>query len=201
MPVSLPGRTLLLVFAYILSFLSPLASATNAVHLVNHCPYDMYFWVVGPNEQIHDNAYSTVPGNGGTVIHSMRAISPESPGGINIKIRDLPHYEVAPAGIIQVEYALDLAQSMIFWDLSAIDCARDSNPTNPYFCPFVDGGIKMYTTGGPAQKVATCLGAQCLDAYTEHGVWHGEPSWGIATGHDLFFETCTHGVGLQTNEG
>jgi hypothetical protein len=197
MPVGLPWRYLL-ALVVIISILSPLAFAVNSLHVINNCPYNLYFWVLGPDEPDLDEKLNIVnPHN--TIIHQMFAMSPERKAGSVLKIRDLPHYQIASAGIIQVEYNLDPAANHITWDLSAIDCHREVGPSDPNYCPFIAGGIKMYTNGeGPHEKSASCLGDQCIDAYTKHGYWLGEPSWPTAVGNDVYFETCTHGVGPQT---
>jgi hypothetical protein len=183
---------------YVISSLSSPTLAANSVHIVNNCPYNLYFWVVGPKEVELDEKRNIVPPYN-TVIHQMFAMSPKRDGGTTLKIRDLPHYTVPSVGIIQVEYNLVPEKDYIIWDLSAIDCQRGVGPSNPNYCPFTDGGISAYTNGkGPHEKSASCLGDQCFDAYTKHGSWFGEPSWPTAIGNDVIFETCTHGAGYQT---
>jgi hypothetical protein len=198
-PAGLPWRYLLALIL-IISTLSPLALATNSLYMINNCPYNLYFWVVGPHDPDLDEKVNIVPPYN-IIIHQMFAMSPEREAGSVLKIRDLPHYQNPSAGIIQVEYNLDPAANHITWDLSAIDCHREVEPWDPNYCPFIAGGIKMYTNGkGSYEKSASCLGDQCSNAYTEHGYWLGEPSWPTAIGNDVFFETCTHGIGPQTND-
>jgi hypothetical protein len=102
------------IFAVVYSLvgLSSLATAANTVKFINHCPYDIYFWTAGPSKdlQAQDAAHITVPGNGGSVIHGMLNTELLG-GGISLKMRDLPYYTVAPAGIIQVEYHLEPTNS------------------------------------------------------------------------------------------
>jgi hypothetical protein len=123
-------------------------------------------------------------------------------GGLSIKMRDLPHYRVAPAGIVQVEYNLQLSQNSLWYDLSAIDCDMSAGPENPARCPLVDGGIEIYVPGrrGRKCKKASCMSNMCKDTYTEHGSWHNEPTHHCEAGADLVVETCTHNPGQQTHD-
>jgi hypothetical protein len=101
------------VVSSLISFIS-LTSAANTVKFINHCPYDIYFWTAGPSKdlQSQDAAHVTVPGNGGSVIHGMLNTELLG-GGISLKMRDMPYYTVAPAGIIQVEYHLEPTNSVM----------------------------------------------------------------------------------------
>ncbi|KAF1351588.1 hypothetical protein EJ07DRAFT_183742 [Lizonia empirigonia] len=87
----------------------------------NYCPYDLYFWTVGPAGSGFNSTNQealTIPANSLTV-HGTNTEAIH--GGISLKIRDLPRYQVAPAGIIQVEYNLVPSKNDIWYDLSAID--------------------------------------------------------------------------------
>jgi hypothetical protein len=55
-------------------------------------------------------------------------------GGLSLKIRDLDHYAVAPAGIIQVEYHLEPSKGFMWYDLSAVDCDLTAGPENAMYC-------------------------------------------------------------------
>ncbi|RAR15068.1 hypothetical protein DDE83_001505 [Stemphylium lycopersici] len=93
-----------------------LASATNTIKFINHCSYDIWFWTVGPAESKilgADQDRNMVPGNGGSVIHNM-IDTEKAGGGISLKMRDYPYYQVAPAGIIQVEYHFQPSVSAIW---------------------------------------------------------------------------------------
>jgi hypothetical protein len=105
-------------------FFVPVVSGHNIVKFINHCPYPLFFWQVGPRDSGIDgsNTYrQMVPGGGGSVIHEMRNTEALG-GGLSLKIRDLDHYAVAPAGIIQVEYHLEPSKGFMWYDLSAVDC-------------------------------------------------------------------------------
>jgi hypothetical protein len=121
-------------------------------------------------------------------------------GGLSMKMRDIPHYRVAPAGIVQVEYNLQPSQNSLWYDLSAIDCDMSAGPENPSRCPLVDGGIEIYIPGrkGRQCKKASCVNNTCKNTYTEHGSWYGEPTHHCGAGADLVVETCTHSAGQQT---
>ncbi|PSN66813.1 hypothetical protein BS50DRAFT_573610 [Corynespora cassiicola Philippines] len=182
----------------ILSLLSLLPTPTlsaNNVIFVNHCPYPLHFWPV-KGEQVHDWELTTVPSNGGSHILPM---SVWEGGGISLKIRDVPHYEVAPAGIIQAEYNFEPTKNSIWYDLSTIDCVVSSGPTDPMYCPFIEGGVKMYVEGQDKCPIAACSNTQCTNTYRTHGFWLGEPSFVCDAGQDVILETCTEGHGLQTN--
>ncbi|KAF2871882.1 hypothetical protein BDV95DRAFT_667760 [Massariosphaeria phaeospora] len=169
-----------------------LASAST-VKLINHCPHDLYFWVVG-GEHVPDRQWNMVPGNGGSVIHSML-----EGRGMSLKIRDVPQYEVAPAGILQLEYNFAPQTKSLWYDLSLIDCYINHNPYDPEYCPFVDGGIRLYTNG-PSERcpTASCIGEECVNTYQNHGTWIGEPTLRCDSDFEVFFETCTHGSAPQT---
>jgi hypothetical protein len=74
-----------------------------------------------------------VPGNGGSVVHNMLNTEVLG-GGLSLKIRDLPYYAVAPAGIIQVEYHLEPSTGAMWYDLSAVDCNHSVGPEDPMYC-------------------------------------------------------------------
>jgi hypothetical protein len=53
---------------------------------------------------------------------------------LSLKIRDLPYYAVAPAGIIQVEYHLEQSAGAMWYDLSAVDCNLMVGPEDAMYC-------------------------------------------------------------------
>lgn len=113
-----------------------------------------------------------------------------------LKIRDLPHYEVAPAGIVQVEYNLEPSRDALWYDLSVIDCDHSLGPGDPSFCPLVGGGIKMHIPGAEegACPPAWCREGKCENTYERHGSWLGEPSFRCHAGVDIHVETCKLGL-------
>lgn len=122
--------TLLLILGLI-----PLALAASEIHFYNRCPYDVYFWTVAPSGKLPatDADRHLVPGDGGHVSHAM--VNTEAlGGGISLKIRDLPYYEVAPAGIIQMEYHLEPSGHVLWYDLSVSDCDSEVGPEDPMYC-------------------------------------------------------------------
>lgn len=122
--------------------------------------------------------------------------------GLALKVRDLPYYQVAPAGIIQVEYYLQPSNEQIWYDLSRIDCSPNADPMDPYFCPLIAGGIKLSIRDQdptPDCPHAACMAdGSCHNVYTKHGTWWGEPSFHCHLNIDIEVETCTEGVGPQT---
>jgi hypothetical protein len=114
---------------------SSLAVAANSVKFTNRCPYDIWFWTAGPSKDLHANDEDRimVPRDGGSVIHGM-SNTEELGGGVSLKMRDVPYYQVAPAGIIQVEYHLEPSKSAMWYDLSAVDCNINVGPDNPMYC-------------------------------------------------------------------
>ena len=125
------------IFAILISLFGfgSLAAAANSVKLINRCPYDIYFWAAGPSTKFQhtDADYSMVPKDGGSVIHVM-SNTEELGGGVSLKMRDMPYYTVAPAGIIQVEYHLEPNKSAMWYDLSAVDCDKFVGPEHPMYC-------------------------------------------------------------------
>jgi hypothetical protein len=147
-----------------------------------------------------DDERIMVPSNSGSIVHNM-VNTEQFGGGLAIKIRDLPHYRVAPAGIVQVEYNLEPSKNHLWYDLSAIDCDSSVGPENPRFCPLVDGGIKLYApnqTDAAECPEASCVDGVCYDAYTAHGSWHNEPTFRCRAGADLLVETCFKSAGRKT---
>jgi hypothetical protein len=117
-------------------FFVPVVSGHNIVKFINHCPYPLFFWQVGPRDSGIDgsNAYrQMVPGGGGSVVHEMRNTEALG-GGLSLKIRDLDHYAVAPAGIVQVEYHLEPSKGFMWYDLSAVDCDLNAGPEDAMYC-------------------------------------------------------------------
>jgi hypothetical protein len=181
--------------AHILALVS-----SSKVTIMNHCSYPLYYWVVRSEVATPDSDHITVaPGD--TAIHPMEI----DHRGISLKIRDVPRYAKGPAGIIQVEYT-NVGHGNTFYDLSVIDCNRLPDNANPDYCPFIAGGVSMYTNGHETKNL--CQSAQCQipgscdeRTYKEHGYWKDEPSFHCPHVHDLFFETCTEGPGLQSLDG
>ena len=185
--------------------LSPsLVSAYNNLKFVNHCPYDVYSWTVGPagsGLEGRDHEAVTIPANSVTV-HGMYN-GETMHGGIAIKLRDIPKYQVAPAGIIQVEYNLEPSQNNLWYDLSAIDCNHNVGNEDPSYCPLIAGGMKV-----SVQKVkygrcptAWCGADGCHNVYKEHGFWQGEPTFRCDADTDIFVELCTERAGPRTFNG
>jgi hypothetical protein len=127
------------ILLFILLGLFSFVSSTNMVKFMNHCPYDIWFWTVAPYNPTgpwidgSDKYHTMVPGNGGSVIHNMLDTE-KLGGGLSLKIRDLPYYAVAPAGILQVEYHLEPSKGTMWYDLSAVDCDHAVGPENPRYC-------------------------------------------------------------------
>ncbi|OAL00372.1 hypothetical protein IQ06DRAFT_369732 [Phaeosphaeriaceae sp. SRC1lsM3a] len=175
------------------------AHAAKTVKFNNHCPYDMLFWPVGPlhsNIKGNDNDRIMVPNFGGSVIHNMHNTEALG-GGMSLKLRDLPHYRVAPSGIRQVEYHLEPSRNSFWYDLSAIDCVKGVDPADPSFCPFVDGGTKLYGRGSSCPK-ASCSKVECENTYMHEGSWLDEPTFGCRAGADLFIGMCTENAGQRS---
>ncbi|KAF2133517.1 carbohydrate-binding module family 18 protein [Dothidotthia symphoricarpi CBS 119687] len=197
MPSLLPLLTLLA--------LALTASAANSIKFINHCPHNIYFWTVGPgtvDPRGHDWEHILVPGSGGSVVHGM--VNTELlGGGFSLKMRDVPRYEVAPAGIIQVEYHLEPTRNRIWYDLSAINCNHAAGNMDPAFCPLIAGGLRVHVPGRKEGQCppAWCSGGGCFNTYLTHGSWLGEPTFACDAGVDIMVETCTEGVGPRTFDG
>jgi hypothetical protein len=146
------------------------------------------FWRNG-----YDNEATLVPKNSGSVIHLM--VNTEVlGGGMALKVRDKPYYQVAPAGIIQVEYNLEPSHNAFWYDLSAVDCVKDVGPENPGYCPLIGGGIQLSLPGSDCPQ-AGCANNICSNTYMDHGSWQDEPSFRCNAGADLFVEMCTESTG------
>ncbi|KAI4945530.1 hypothetical protein J4E91_007872 [Alternaria rosae] len=183
--------------------LTPLGTSATYVKFINHCPYNMYFWAVGPPASNIDGSNSfrsMVPSHGGSVIHPM-VDTERLGGGISLKMRDMPYYAVAPAGIIQVEYHLEESKGKMWYDLSAVDCDLRVGPENPRYCPLIRGGVKLYIPNVPNKKTcpnAYCNKDKCWNTYVSPGGFQDEPSFMCWAGADIFVETCTDSPGVQT---
>ncbi|KZM27052.1 chitin binding [Ascochyta rabiei] len=197
-------RSVSLVVNLAIVTLPGLVSAANNIKMINRCPYDIYSWSVGPvgsGFNGHDHEALTIPANSVTV-HGM--INTEAIGsGIALKFRDLSKYEVAPAGIIQVEYNLEPSKNNLWYDLSAIDCDRAAGPESPSFCPLVGGGMKLYVAEADEAKCppAWCGADGCHNTYTRRGSWKGEPTFRCNVGVDIIIEMCTERAGARTFNG
>lgn len=200
--------------------------ASNTVKFINHCPYPAWFWVVGPegsnlcvnsSPPTHylfplplplmtkhltptsfgaDPSATMVPPSGGSIIHPMHNTEALG-GGMSLKLRDLPHYTVAPAGIMQVEYHLEPSRHSFWYDLSAIDCLAGADPRDPRFCPFVDGGLKLHVAASGCPQ-ARCVDGTCVNTYMHEGSWLDEPSFDCGAGRDLLVEMCTESEGRRS---
>ncbi|KAF2111690.1 hypothetical protein BDV96DRAFT_634484 [Lophiotrema nucula] len=171
--------------------LLPLAQAANEVLIRNHCSYPLYFWIVRPGVHTPDDKVITVPAR--TDFHHGMEDTGNGNGGIALKFRDVPFYEVAPAGILQVEYKF--AAPNFWYDLSRINCDISLGPSDPSYCPFIAGGVQLVSTE-PAQgrcPVAWCTGTHCVSTYETHGFWNGEPTFNCPVGNDIVFDVCTNG--------
>jgi hypothetical protein len=174
---------------------APNASAANTVIWKNHCDYDLYFWAVSSHTKERDDSHTRVSARS-EYIHRMIQTNTLG-GGISLKYRDVPYYVVAPAGILQAEYFMDLEQRKVFYDSSIIDCIIGVGPENPYYCPFAYGGVNMYILGDRGDNTfcidsACQLGGDCDNAtYLKPGGFKEEPSLSCSLGVDLVFETCT----------
>ncbi|UPX14516.1 uncharacterized protein EKO05_0004995 [Ascochyta rabiei] len=201
---ALTMRSVSLVVNLAIVTLPGLVSAANNIKMINRCPYDIYSWSVGPvgsGFNGHDHEALTIPANSVTV-HGM--INTEAIGsGIALKFRDLSKYEVAPAGIIQVEYNLEPSKNNLWYDLSAIDCDRAAGPESPSFCPLVGGGMKLYVAEADEAKCppAWCGADGCHNTYTRRGSWKGEPTFRCNVGVDIIIEMCTERAGARTFNG
>lgn len=193
---------ILAIFSFALS-----ATAANTIKFINHCPYDIWYWTVGPAPAACNAAHPTclqmatalqgldserinIPGLG-SAIHGL--INTELlDAGLSLKIRDVPRYQVAPAGIVQVEYHFEPSRSSVWYDLSVIDCDHTVGPEHSSFCPLVGGGVKLHIPN--AEKgwcpPAWCENGECVNTYERHGSWFGEPTLECKPGVDILIETC-----------
>ncbi|CAA9966755.1 Chitin bind 1 domain containing protein [Pyrenophora teres f. maculata] len=197
----------LLSFLLLLPLLTPTVLSTNTIKIVNHCPYPLYYWLVGPantkeNDLSGDAHRNLVPSHGGSIIHQM-VDTTHLGGGMTLKMRDLPYYNVQPAGIMQVEYNLELERGALWYDLSAIDCDHGAGPEVAGYCPFMAGGISLKVANVPAGicNGARCSNSKCEGTYTTHESYLDEPSFWCGAGADLIAETCIEGPGKRTFYG
>lgn len=187
----------------LLGFLVPFSFARpkNTIKFINNCPYDIWFWTVGPkdsNIDCSDESRTRVPGNHGRAVHGMFATAQLS-AGIALKIRDVPNYQKKPAGIVQVEYTVE-ADKSVWYDLSVIDCNPDIGPEDPSYCPLVTGGVNLYIPGADDKHCppASCSNGSCQNAYQRPGPFFREPSLDCRQGVEIIIETCTECIGPRT---
>jgi len=128
-----------------------------------------------------------VPGNGGSVIYNMAG---GLGAGVSMKIRDLPHYQVTPAGILQLEYNIDNWARKDWFDVSWIDCNPNVGPENPSYCPFLAGGVLVRVVN---ERGHECLRVECHMGrcnndlgYFKPGPFANEPSLDCPAGSDIF---------------
>ncbi|KAF1978572.1 hypothetical protein BU23DRAFT_227889 [Bimuria novae-zelandiae CBS 107.79] len=184
-------KHLLLATAFIFLLEIRSASAANNIIWKNHCIYDLYFWTVPTRTREEDSAYRIIPA-GSQFTETML------PGSIVVKIRDVPHYTVQPAGILQLEYYMDHRGNKLWYDSSIINCDRHAGAESPSYCPFAHGGLRMSIPAKLPPLVA-CLDSSCnLDGfcdgwlmYLRTGGFKDEPSLNCGLGVDVVFETCT----------
>ncbi|KAL5114270.1 hypothetical protein ACEQ8H_007839 [Pleosporales sp. CAS-2024a] len=194
-----------LIALFVLVALPGWCQADRFFQFINKCPYDIYYWTVGPpgsNMPHEDRDRVKVPAYGTNIYGMVNTVGWH--GGVSLKIRDIPYYRVAPAGIMQVEYNLDPFGGSIWYDLSRINCIATSNYMDPMFCPLISGGIKLTLRGQPPKARcphAHCNANGCHNVYDQHGSWLGEPTFACNLNADIVIETCVHGAGLQTFTG
>lgn len=184
-----------------IAVLPAFTSAANNVKMINHCPYDVFSWAVGPagsGFRGQDDEALTLPAN--SVVYQGMVNTEAIGGGIAFKIRDLPKYQIAPAGIIQVEYSLVPSTNNIWYDLSAIDCEKNAGPEDPTFCPLIGSGMKVFVADADTKECppAWCGSEGCVNTYTERGTWEGEPTFKCDAGVDVVVELCTERAGPRT---
>jgi hypothetical protein len=178
-----------------------IVSAANTIQFINYCPYDLFYWTVGPKGSGYDGKdYEALTILANSISYHGMVNTQALGGGIALKLRDIPKYEVAPAGILQVEYNLEPSTNSIWYDLSAIDCNHVLGPESPSFCPLIGGGIKVYVPGAHEGNCppAWCGAEGCHSVYTKHGSWKGEPTFRCDAGVDVVVEICTERPGPRT---
>ncbi|KAF2033692.1 hypothetical protein EK21DRAFT_47263, partial [Setomelanomma holmii] len=183
--------------------LSGLAAAANTVIIENRCPYDIYYWIVPPkgnSPHAIDSGRITVPAQSSDS-HPMRNGQIDG-AGTALKVRDLPRYQTAPAGIIQVEYNLTPSQKKLWYDLSVINCDRSVGPEHPMYCPLIGGGVEVSIRGARDKcPYATCTvkeGCNPFNTYLWHGSWPNEPTYACGAGADIVVEWCKEQPALRT---
>lgn len=166
-------------------------SAANIVKFVNHCPYNIYSWTVGPAASGfdgEDNEAVTIPANAVAVQDMLQDNTVG--GGIALKIRDVPQYRVAPAGIIEVEYNLKPSSNSLSYGISTTNCNHGTDSEDPSFCPLMGGGMKVHVEKADQSScgVAQCGPDGCDNNFT--GLCGAQ--------NDLSIEFCTERVGPRT---
>lgn len=196
-----------MLFAALLPAFMAVASAgstANTIKFINHCPYDVFSWTVGPDGSGfdgEDHQAVTIPANTVTA-HGM--VSGETVGGgISLKLRDLPKYRIAPAGIVQVDYKLEGSKNNLWYDLSAVNCNHAAGPEDPSFCPLIRSGMKVHVENADHAQClpAWCDADGCHNTYKEHGSWKGEPTFRCDAGTNIVIEFCTERSGPRTFNG
>jgi hypothetical protein len=151
--------------------------AANTIKFINHCPYPFYVWTVGAGQSGEDKDARIVLPNDSSYIMGMINTEASGAGGQALKIRDLPNYRTAPAGILQLEYYLEPSRGKLWYDLSLVDCNPADAHDSPRYCPLVAGGVQVYTQGQEDMcPTAWCSGSACHNTYTTAGSWQGEPT-------------------------
>ncbi|KAH7077904.1 hypothetical protein BKA63DRAFT_564457 [Paraphoma chrysanthemicola] len=189
-------------FVFVLLGFPQPSTAENTVTFNNKCPYDVFYWTVPPGGRVApgmiDSEWTMVPALGSHTYPMPNGVA--LGGGSAMKIRDLPRYQVKPAGIIQFEHNVETAK--IWYDLSVIDCNAAVGPEDPSFCPLIGGGVKMFVHNqgeGEDCQTATCNpDGTCERVYFNHGHWLNEPSLSCRSGADITIEFCRDRVGPRT---
>lgn len=181
-----------------LALYGPAVSASQKLWFHNACPHDLYFWVARANQPAVQDHHYTHVASGDWGVHFMNTTQYDG-GGPSIKIRDLPHFTAGPAGIVQAEYYYGPNANLIYYDLSIIDCDKTVGPEDPMYCPFVQGGIKMWTSDSSC-PIARCLPSEgeCKGTYEKHGSWDGEPTWACSSASDIYFHACVESAAPQS---
>ncbi|KAH7088454.1 hypothetical protein FB567DRAFT_579320 [Paraphoma chrysanthemicola] len=188
--------------AFVLLGFSQPSTAENTITFNNKCPYDVFYWTVPPGGQaapgIIDSEWTKVPALGTHTYLMPNGVA--LGGGSAIKVRDLPRYQVKPAGIIQFEH--NVQTEKLWYDMSVIDCNAAVGPEDPSFCPLIGGGVKMFVHNqgeGEDCQTATCNpDGTCERVYFNHGHWLNEPSLSCRSGADITIEFCKDRVGPRT---
>jgi hypothetical protein len=182
-------------------------SAAHTLKFINHCAHDMYVWPIGnyfiENQIPETNAgYTHIPPFGGSVILDMGPNDKTS-----FKMRDRPHYVPAPKGIVQAEIFWQTDIRAIWYDISAINCGHGLGTSNPSFCPFLPGGVKLWFLDADPEicPVSYCTNvADCSKnptVYQHEGPYPFEPSFRCDEDYDAIFEACVYGHSPQSAPG
>lgn len=179
---------LYLLLLICISFLSLVVYATDKLIITNGCSYDAWGWTVAPGYPGEDWDRIRIPGNGTTTILDMTTTT----AGVSFKIRDLPRYRVAPAGVLQVEYNLHRKVKSLYYDFSVINCNLDAGPKDAMHCPLFHSGVDVYPKGNAEGHClsSSCRGKDCERTYKDHGSWPNEPTLHCYGEPDIVVNLC-----------